>query len=237
MLCAVATEKRIGDSPDCDLSLEHALTDSMSLRVETYSKQFERLRPRFENLFTRVSLIPELLPDRAMILPGEGEAVGIEFSLSAMRDHWQWWLNMTRANVRDEMGGLRVRRSWEERWSVKGGFIWTGPVWNASLQTTTHSGWPITTPLLNGTTLGIGGYNADKLEEFRSIDLRGSRRYTLEHGTIELFMEFQNLLNHKNPCCYDYELQTDMAGQPQSLLIDSDAWLPAIPSVGFLWQF
>ena len=59
----------------------------------------------------------------------------------------------------------------------------------------------------------------------------------LERGSLELFMELTNALDNANPCCFDYTVVTNAALEPASLVIDEKNWLPAVPSLGFLWQF
>jgi hypothetical protein len=219
------------------LSFEYAFSDSLAFRVEAYEKEFDHVRPRFENLFMRVSLLPELLPDRVMVEPLEGIAEGLELSLEARRENWQWWVSHTRSRVEDRLPGRWASRSWDEPWSTKAGAIWLGSLWTASANLSVRSGWPIGELALVGTELVAGPYNAQAFENFRSLDLRASRTFMLERGRLELFGELVNALNHENPCCFDYSVETNTALVPVSLTIDRNDWLPVVPSFGFLWQF
>jgi hypothetical protein len=218
------------------LSFEYLFSDSLSLRAEIYEKEFERVRPRFENLFMRVSLLPELLPDRVMLEPLSAAAEGIELSLDAQREHWQWWLSFTRSSIEDQLAARWAKRSWEEPWSAKGGAIWGGPRWTTAVTITMRSGWPITDLALVGNDVA-GTYNAVAFENFRSLDVRASRNFALERGSLEFFVELNNALDAENPCCFDYELATNAALEPVGLTIDTHNWLPVIPTLGFLWQF
>lgn len=219
------------------LSLEYLLGDSVTLRAEIYRKEFERLRPRFENLFTRVSLLPELLPDRVELGPRGGFARGLELSAGGGHGPWQWWASWTRSEVQDRLAGRSAPRSWQEPWSFKGGTVRTGARWTVSGALTVRSGWPVTSIELVGNELVAGPYNASSFESFRSVDLRASRRFELDRSSLELFVELNNALNHKNPCCFDYELEDDQATAQQELVLETNYWLPTIPSVGFLWEF
>jgi outer membrane receptor protein involved in Fe transport len=218
------------------LSFEYAFSDSLALRAEAYKKEFEHVRPRFENLFMRVSLLPELLPDRVMIEPLHARAEGIELSLEARRDDWQWWVSFTRSSVDDRLPARWASRSWEEPWATKAGAVWLGARWTASANLTARAGWPISELALVGTELVAGPYNTQAFESFRSLDLRASRTFKLKRGRLEVFMELTNALDQKNPCCFDYSLETNAALEPVNLTIDLDNWLPEIPTVGFLWQ-
>ena len=219
------------------LSFEYAFSDSLTLRAEAYEKEFERIRPRFENLFMRLSLLPELLPDRVMVDPLEGIAEGLELSLEARRENWQWWVSFTRSRVEDRLPGRWASRSWDEPWSTKAGAIWRGSLWTASANLTARSGWPISELALVGTELVAGPYNVQAFENFRTLDLRASRTFMLERGRLDLFGELVNALDHENPCCFDYSVETNAALTPVNLRIDLDDWLPVVPSLGFLWQF
>lgn len=219
------------------VSLEYLFGEGLSLRLELYRKVFEHLRPRFENMLTRVSLLPELLPDRIQIAPLDAEARGAELSFAGGQGAWQWWANWTWAEVEDRLPGGSAARSWAEPWSAKGGWVHMGSRWTVSAQLTMRAGWPLTGLALVGNELVAGALNAEHFERYRSLDLRASRRFMLEHGDIEFFVELENALNEDNPCCFDYELDMDTAGLPVELRLDGSSWLPAIPSFGFRWTF
>jgi outer membrane receptor protein involved in Fe transport len=219
------------------LSFEYAFSATLSVRAEIYEKQFERVRPRFDNLFMRVSLLPELLPDRVMIEPLNGTAKGVELSVDAAHERWQWSLSFVRASVEDRLPTRWASRGWEEPWSAKAGMIWAGPRWTTSANITARSGWPITELTIAGSELVAGPYNAQAFESFRSLDLRAGRTLMLERGSLEFFVEVTNTLDQENPCCFDYTVETNAALEPVNLVIDAHDWLPVVPSLGFLWQF
>ena len=54
------------------LSLEHAFDGRISARVEAYYKDYEELKPRFENLFDPLVVLPELQTDRVEVAPTAG---------------------------------------------------------------------------------------------------------------------------------------------------------------------
>lgn len=218
------------------LGVEYLLGDAASIRLEAYRKEFELLRPRFENLFDRVSLLPELQPDRVMIAPLRGEASGVELSMEGENGPWQWWVNLARSRTRDVFADSRADRSWEEPWSFKGGLLWSGNKWTVSLATTWHTGWPITDLALIGDELSTGQLNGSRLPNFSSVDLRASRSFALERSELEWFVELNNALNAENPCCLEFDVELDSTSRPQSLNVSTDNWLAAIPTIGFVWR-
>jgi outer membrane cobalamin receptor len=219
------------------LSFEYALGSATSLRAEVYEKRIRNPRPRFENLVNRVSLLPELLPDRVLLVPERARAAGIELSVESDLDDWRWWFSFSRVSVQDYFDNRWMRRSWEEPWSSKGGFIWSGMRWTASTALTVRAGWPISPLRLDGSMLVLSDYNEESFETFKSVDVRAARRIDVKHGSMEAYVEINNVFNFSNPCCIDYALQRNSAGVVQGLNADTDEWLPAIPVFGFLWEF
>ena len=86
------------------LGVEHRFGDSGHLRIEAYDKDVTRLNRRFENILERVSLIPELLPDRFEIDASSAIVRGIalgDMSGSVLRRVlWkELWLGLTTGAV------------------------------------------------------------------------------------------------------------------------------------------
>ena len=112
----------------------------------------------------------------------------------------------------------------------------TGELWTTSLAVSYHEGWPTTSLSLANENLVAGPYNAQRLADFQSIDVRVSRRIALARSELTVFGELINALNHSNPCCLAYDLSTDEADQ-LTLETNFDEWLPLVPSVGVTWRF
>jgi hypothetical protein len=205
--------------------------------VEAYRKEFERLRPRFENVYHRVSLLPELLPDRIMLAPSSGEATGVELALDGQSAAWSWWLTLARSSVTDRIGGARVARSWDEPWSVKAGTRWSGPRWSTTVAATVHTGWPTTTLGIGEDGLAAGALNDERLPTFATLDIKASRRVALERGSLTWDLELQNALDRNNRYSLDYTLDFGAAGRPIAVQIEPRNWLPLVPSFGVLWEF
>ena len=225
--------------------ISHKLGNNHSVRLELFQKDMNDLRPRFENLYDPLALIPELQPDRVRIAPSGALARGLELSINRTGQALTWWASYTLAEVTDTVDGVEVPRSWDQRHSLQAGLIWAVNNWDLSLAGHVRSGWP-TTSLALQEIIGPGGEtefiavpgprNAERLSNFASLDARISRKFDVGRGTIMVFFEVSNLLDRKNICCFDYDLETDENGE-EFLESSPDYWLPLLPAVGFLWEF
>lgn len=219
--------------------LEHTFGKSLELRVEAYRKDYDGLRPRYENLFDPFSLLPELQPDRIRVAPGGARAQGIELLLRQRgAGPVDWWAGYTLALAEDEIDGKWVSRSWEQRQALNGGIAWQQGPWNLNVGATWHSGWPTTAVELEDDTgpgVVVGSRNAISYEDFFSVDLRFSYTATLRSGELETFVEFTNLTVHDNPCCTTWTVGTDDGGAT-TLDRKLDYWLRFVPNIGVRWR-
>lgn len=218
------------------LGFDYLLGQAATLRVEAYRKDFLRLQPRFENLYYRVTLLPELLPDRVMISPEGGRASGIEVDFDGESGPWSWWLALAHASVYDVLDGRRVPRSWDEPWSLKAGGTWNAPRWTATVTATAHAGWPTTALTLTDRGLAAGALDARRFPTFATLDVKATRRVPLEHGDFSWFVELNNALDRANPCCFEYSVTRDAAGRPVALGLERTSWLPLVPTFGVRWD-
>lgn len=224
------------------VGIEHDFASGVQLRVEAYEKTMHRLRPRFENLLHSLTLLPELKPDRVRISPESAKARGFEVFVSDGRAaRFDWWASYSYGRVRDRQGGIDVPRSWDQTHAFNGGLGWETARWNLSMAVAYRSGWP-TTELLgltaqNGAPVGLtGSRNAERVGRFHSVDLRATRVFSLRRGELSAFFELTNALDHRNPCCREFELEPDDAGD--IVLTQSPVdYLPRVPSLGFVWSF
>lgn len=225
------------------VGLDHRFAPDLLLRVEAYRKRMDRLRPRFENLFDGLELLPELSPDRVLVAPESATATGVELLLRHDRRQrlFGWWLGASLARVSDRIGGRDVPRSWDQRRAFNAGLNFAWGLWRVDLVGQYNSGWPTTRLHLQtiadepGVTLGAR--NAARLPDFASLDLRVSRRKPLQHNRAwTLFLEVTNLTNRDNVCCVDYSLEEEESGAA-FLQREFDHWLPLLPSVGFIYEF
>lgn len=228
------------------VGLQHRYRNGTSLRVEVFRKDLREVRPRFENLYDPLGLIPELQPDRVRLEPTRARAVGAELSVSRSEGPWHWWASYTVSRSTDRIDGRDEYRSWDQRHSIQAGFGWSAESWDVSVAGNAHSGWPTGDLSLipNGTDpdgepayiVVPGPRNALRLDGFASIDFRISRRFDVKRGTLSVFFEVSNLLDRKNPCCRDWDIADGPGGTPE-LELSLDYWLPRLPAVGILWEF
>lgn len=233
--------------------LYHRFSPRLRLRVEAYQKDYDRLRPRFENLQDSLALVPELEPDRVQITPDSARARGLELTLeSDGNDKLDWWASYTLSRVTDSIDGRDEKRNWDQRHALQAGVAWHHGPWEVGLAANVHAGWPTTglrlvEPPESGALqdeddedadflLEFGARNGLDFDSFASIDFRISREWNLTNSRISAFFELSNALNRKNQCCIDYDIEDEDA-DPLILEESIDFWLPILPAVGVLWEF
>jgi hypothetical protein len=224
------------------VGLQHYFPSGLAFRSEIYSKRMRRLRPRFENLYDPLAIIPELEPDRVRIAPDRARSEGLELSLS--RDAGEgssWWISYVLSRVDDEIDGRRVPRNWDQRHALQAGFSYSGERWEFSAAARLHSGWPTTRLILDEASteddpvLRFGERNAERFGRYATLDLRLSRRFPLRLGSLNAFVEIANATNRNNPCCADHDLEETADGL--RLERSEEYWLPLLPAIGILWEF
>ena len=224
-------------------NLKHAFNAGFDLGLTIYRKSFRTIRPRFENSFNTLTLLPELQFDRIRVNAGRAEALGAEILLTraAARGDVLWWFGYAWSRVEDEIGTDKVPRSWDQTHTLKAGLSWQWASWDFSLAGEARTGWPKTT--LSGSVIpGTGGTqdlqlevsprNSDRFRVFHTLDVRVSRTFDVSRGDLTAFFEVTNLYDRANPCCTEYSLNPDgsLAGREAH-------WLPLVPSLGVVWQF
>ncbi len=228
------------------VGMQHLTSNDTSIRLEAFHKENRDLRPRFENLYDPLGIMPELQADRVRLDPTRARARGIELSVDRTSGDWDWWASYTWSKVTDRIDGRDVPRSWDQRHAVQGGFAWNGEAWNFSAAASVHTGWPKTGLDLvaagidpNGEPIYVaipGPRNAARHPTFASVDLRLSRRFDVRRGSLLAFVEVSNVFNRRNVCCLDWDLADDAAGNP-TLEHSLDYWMPLLPAIGVLWEF
>ena len=223
------------------IGIQHRFGDSYLLRAEAFDKSMDRLKPRFENLFDPLALLPEIQSDRIRIDPEEARARGVELYLEKTGGSLSWWGAYSFSKVEDQVNGSDVVRSWDQRHAMQAGFSWRPGDWQLDLAAGVHTGWPKTDLVLSFDSSGEpvvtpGPRNAERYGTFVSVDIRASRKFKLGKGTLSTFVELTNTLNRKNPCCSDFDLEEDSAGV-SFLEKNEDDWLPLLPALGFLYEF
>jgi hypothetical protein len=223
------------------VGLRQLIAENISLRVEIFHKEIRHLRPRFENLYDPLGIMPELQADRVRLEPTRARSQGFELTADRTRGAWNWWASYTWSKVTDRIDGRDVPRSWDQRHAFQGGFGWRDEKWNFSVAASAHSGWPTTDlDLLDAGTDADGDpvfeaipgpRNALRLPTFASVDARLSRTFDVRRGELLVFVEVSNVFNRRNVCCVDWDLDDD------ALEYSLDYWMPLLPAIGILWEF
>ncbi len=222
------------------LSLAHAFSGGLSARLEAYYKDYDQLRPRFENLFEPLVLLPELEYDRVEIAASSGNIQGLEFLLqdrSALP--WGWWFSYALSRAEETVDSNVIPRSWDQRNTLNGGVSWTQGPWELSLAGTWHTGWPTTPVRLapgSSTEVLIGEQNSARFDPFRSLDLRAAYTFELGDSRLLAFVELTNSLGMKNPCCVEYKV-VDTGNGSARLQQSFEYWPRFVPNIGVLWTF
>ncbi|HEV7486446.1 MAG TPA: TonB-dependent receptor [Thermoanaerobaculia bacterium] len=157
------------------LGAEYDFGRGYSARAEGYDKRFTQLRPRFENIFDRVVIYPEMQPDRLRIDASSGRARGGELLFRKVGTPISGWISYARASAHDVLDGVpgsagvspagwagasqastaggtpalpvTVPRSWDQRDTATFNLDYRlGARWNFDVAGVYHSGWP-TTPV------------------------------------------------------------------------------------------
>ena len=227
--------------------IRHLFKDEYSLRVELFRKDMYKVRPRFENLFDPMGLIPEVQPDRVRLDPTSATSQGLEVSIDRSSGPFTWWASYTLAETTDRINGVDELRSWDQRHAFQGGVAWSNSKWDVALAASAHSGWPTSSlsliedrvdeegePVFLAVT---GSRNVEQLHSFGSLDFRISRKWKLQRGSFMAFLEITNLTNRNNECRLDYDLEEDELTGEDVFERGIDYWLPLMPAVGVLWEF
>lgn len=217
--------------------IRHRFDNDMSLRAELFYKDIQDVRPRFENLYNPLGLIPEVQPDRIRLDPSSAESMGMELSIERSTGPYHWWATYVLSEATDRIDNRDELRSWDQRHAFQGGLSWSNKGWDVAAAVNVHSGWPLTELYLVDDVAIPGPRNVDRHDTFGSLDFRVAYTWQLRRGTLMTFLEVSNATNRRNGCCLDFDLEEDEDTGEIELERGVDNWLPLLPAVGFLWTF
>jgi hypothetical protein len=150
-----------------------------------------------------------------------------------------WWASYSWSKVTDRVDNEDVSRGWDQTHAVSAGVDWDTPKWNASFALAYRSGWPTSEVALDNSgetpVVIVLERNGDRMDVYRSLDVRLARKIELARSSLALSFELTNMLGHRNPCCVEYEIGDE--NDDGSLVLDPLDYLPRIPSIGVLWKF
>jgi hypothetical protein len=222
------------------LGVAHESEADVKWSLEAYSKRWTRVAPYFDNLLDRLSLLPELAPDRIRVVPKTSEASGLEFNVrTPLRDTWSTWGSLSWSRVTDDLGDGNVPRSWDQPLAATAGITWKGSRFSASALGGWHRGWPrtryeLTSPIGNAPgAIVLEDRNKSRWSDYYTFDLRGAWNWPMRGGELTTTLEFTNSANRANPCCSTFE--GAFPGEP--LLVSTENWLPLIANLGFVYRW
>jgi hypothetical protein len=209
--------------------------------MEVYRKRWTNVSPYYDNTLQKVTLVPDLIPDRLRLAPGDSQSVGVELSAHrAFSAFLEGWANYTWSRVVDDFSGTTVLRSWDQPHALASGLTWSnGP---AAVETVVgwHRGWPRTpVTFVPGTRFTppdilLGTRNSARWGNFFTLDLRSSWTKAFARSDFSLWAEATNSTNRRNPCC-DRILAS--ASDLDPAVAQPDSWFPRSFDVGFTWRF
>lgn len=227
--------------------LHHRFGHDYSVRLEVFYKDIQNVRPRFENLYDPLGLIPEVQADRIRLDPRSAKSQGLEISLERSSGAYRWWTTYVLSEAVDRIDKRDELRSWDQRHAFQGGISWSGSNWDVALAANVHSGWPLTELYLeedgvdeDGEPIFVavpGARNTGQHSTFASLDFRVARTWQLRRGSLMAFLEVSNTTNRRNSCCLDFDLEEDEATGELEFERGVDYWMPLLPAIGVLWTF
>ncbi len=217
--------------------IAHEREGSTGWRLEAYSNHWSVISPYYDNSFGPLSLLPQLGPDRVLVVPADADAAGLE--LSARRSfgpNLSAWGTYSLSTVTDDSNGRDWVRSWDQPHSANIGIAWNRARTSVSALVGWHTGWPRTpVSLVPGTGatpayLLVGPRNSSRWKDYFSIDLRLSTSVPLSFGELSFWLDGANLTGRSNPCCVELYSMSAVGGAPA---VDAQVWLPRVVNVGF----
>jgi hypothetical protein len=219
------------------LSLEHLLTNGLTLRIEGFERRIPNPRTRYENIFDPLRLLPELSADRIAISPDSSRMRGLEASAQWEKGPWSLWGAYTWSEAIDNIDGEQVLRDWDQRSTLSTALSWRSGPWSIALQSAYRSGRP-TTPFLSEAleSAVLGVRNSARFAAHMSVDARVSRRFQMGPGTLIAFAQVTNLFDRANRCCLELDLP-DETSNPLALEIQPLRSYPLVPALGVSYEF
>ncbi len=222
------------------IGITHDGPDAINWRLEAYRHHWSTIGPYFDNSLGPLSIIPQLEPDRVLVVPRHANSEGAEIGAQRPFGHGlNAWGSYSLSRVNDDVDGREVLRSWDQEHAANLGISWSRRGNAASVLFGWHSGWPRTPLALISATpsqpafLTIGPRNSARWASYFSIDLRLSTIVFFPSGELSLWIDGTNITNKFNYCCIDLNSTIPPGSMPVS---ETLAWVPRVINVGFSWR-
>ncbi|MEN9813313.1 MAG: hypothetical protein RL479_1999, partial [Verrucomicrobiota bacterium] len=190
------------------VSVERPLGAGLHARLEAYSRDSLRIRPRWENLENAYDIFPEAQLDRFRVAPSAGSARGLELMLRGRSSRWNWNASYSLAKAEDRVEGRWLPRSRDQRHAVSADATFVpARDWQLSAAWSFHSGWPTTgtSYRLESLTEGrqvavpiVGPAYALRLPDYHRLDLRLARRFAGPWGEWRVHLDLFNAYGRRN---------------------------------------
>jgi hypothetical protein len=139
-----------------------------------------------------------------------------------------------------------VPRNWDQRHTFYADMTYVpAPGWQLSCSWQYHTGWPYTdinyslVTLNNGSvvyTWTYGPVRDLRAPAYPRLDVRATRTFRLERGTLRLFVDIFNAYDRENKVGFDDHYAWVAQGQLH-VRKTSGTMLPLLPSAGVSWEF
>jgi outer membrane receptor protein involved in Fe transport len=219
-----------------------------TLRLDLYHRRLDRLRTRYENLFSLVELFPEASDDRVAITPSHARLQGLELTLRGPDARpWRWWAAYALTSAKDRVDGRDVPRILDQRHTAKFLVAWTArPRWTLALSGTAHTGRPFTTVTAEEVLdpggepdieVSVGPRNAERLPDYLRLDLKVAHRVPVRRGTLSWTVDVLNVTDRRNACCVADFLFRPTGGGTVDVRTEFEAWLGIVPTFSVGWEY
>jgi hypothetical protein len=210
-------------SDQINLGLLWDLTEELSIRIEGYHRIIDNPWSRYDNLYNRWVLLPELQGDRYLLAANKARARGLEVSArGGWGDSFDWYWNYSLSDVEEQVNKRWLKRPWHQQHSAKAGFRWQTQAWQLGISATYRSGWP-TTDFVVDPSLLPNNINNGELPNHFSLDLHLGRVFRSPIGELELYVDISNATNRRNVGGYRYNA---------SGVASAERLLPIVPALG-----
>ena len=231
----------------CVLGLSHVLASGVELRLEGYERSTTHRRPYWVNLTEPFNFFPETLYDRTRLAPSRGRARGVEILANRRKGgRFGWAASYTYAVNEDRINGRWMPRFWDQRHTFYADLTYApNRHWQLSAAWQIHTGWPYTEQnfylqnIANGAPVQnwyYGQTNALRTPRYHRLDLRVTRTYRFQKGTLRAFLDIWNAYDRKNEAGYDDHYAYVSNGQ-LVVVKTPGKMLSLLPSAGLSWEF
>lgn len=198
---------------------------AFTLSSDVFVRRIDRPWSRFDNLYNRFTLLPELGGDRYLIEAERAHSKGLEIAASYATERMNWKLAHVRLESIERVEGTWYKRSWDQPRSFKAQVSFARTSWRIGSDLTYRSGWPITPSIMDPGQLP-NLVNTDRLPNFLSLNLHFVRTIQVRRGILEIYGDITNSTNRQNLTGYLYD---------STFKRKNSASLPLIPTFGVRW--